>query len=218
LDYIYKNWNIEVGSPREFFGEIHDTFLQCGYAITEEKEPSLSRTAMTNVAEFEGYITSSSAFRSQSLSTLLVGGALFFLGLGLLWESVHPAISAASGLSSFSSYLVFEIVVGFILLGIGWSTIKASTKNGTISTTLKISGEAYQSRASARPDATTAHERSGIYSRAKLVLLLTMDVQPPESTLEGVRSSCSQLQSKVDRVASRYVILRDKMLSDSSSE
>ncbi len=72
----FKNpisWNVEVGSPREFFREMQDLFLTNGYSISETKEPTLTGTAMENVAEFDGYLVSSDTFGYTRLPILIAG-------------------------------------------------------------------------------------------------------------------------------------------------
>jgi hypothetical protein len=204
MDQIYKNWNIEVGSPREFFREVQDIFLASGYTITAQQEPSLARSAMPGVSEFTGHVTSSAPFRKGSPWVAFVG---LIMALGALYLFVK----------SIQAFSVVQIAEAFFLLVIGWAAMKASARRGTISTELRITGEAYQSRALAKPTATTAHERSGLYSRAKLILLLRFDIEPPAKVLENARLNCSSLESEVDNIVSKYVILRDKMLSDGAS-
>jgi len=208
-DHIVKSWNVEVGSPREFFREVLVVFLASGYSITEQREPSLGQTAMQNVAEFNGAIRSSERYKERVPPVLLLVGLLmFFSGLWLLYEVVRSLSSAPYWM------LGSEFVGGIFLALVGWGIIRPTS--GTIWTTLKMTGEAYQSRTSARMEANIAQERSGIYSRATLTLLFTSDFKADKRALQWAASKSSSLAERIDAVTSRYVILRDAMLLDSS--
>lgn len=209
----FKNpvsWNVEVGSPREFFRELQDLFTSCGYEVSDSQEPSLTTTAMQNVAEFDGHLQASELFEIRNSTMRIAGWVIASVGLIVFLVGLGSLTPSASN-------FLFVLIVTVALLFLGYKINASSIRVGVLNTVLKISGEAYQAKASATPVETKTHERSGLYSRARLSLALTWDppeLYPPGQVGTIAKDKFNNLRASIGQIASRYVILKDQMLSE----
>lgn len=213
---ISKRWDIEVGSPREFFREIKDSFVDLQIGISNGKDPTLTNMAFGRAAEFDGWVQSGIAsYRIYRIPLLIAGIILTSISI---WLLVDYGQQTASYLSSFSPAPPIDIVLvilGFALLVIGIGLIRNSFPIGQISIIARLSGEAYQSKASAAPDEIVSHERAGIYSQTRLELFMKISEKPPPQLLERAEKNASYLAERFSSVISKYKILRDDMLLSS---
>src|SRR5438552_106128 len=98
---------------------MQDLFSSHGYKIGESKQPSLTGTAMQNVAEFDGYLASTDSFRIRNLTKAVVSLSMILVAIVLLVVNGPAEVNQIASLSS-PVYPSIIMSLNFVLLYAGY--------------------------------------------------------------------------------------------------
>ena len=200
LDEISEKIDFQTNNPRKLFRAIsdlsEDQMKKRNYKIIDEKEPTLEKTGVHGVAEFDGNIDMIKTINSRSKSRIIVGILITIIGvLGFMF---------APSLIDIPNEIYFGLIIVPI---IGIIIIISRTKTEMV-VNIDLDGESYQYRGNKQIEITAQKERLDVVSDIRITIngFLSKKSYYKEEYEIKLKQDVSFIKEKLDGIVPEYRI------------
>ena len=196
---ISEKIDLQTNNPRKLYRTISDFceifIVTKNYVSNGKKEPTLEKTGIQGVAEFEGNIDVKKTLKSRTISRIITGIFLILIGgVGFLF---------GNSLMELINYTLSELLqYGWIVLSIIGLIIIFSKAKTELIIEIELKGESYQYKGNKQIEITEQKQRLDVVSdirititgfladkshyKEKYAIQLKQDVQFIKEKLDGI--------------------------------
>ena len=202
---LIENIDLQTNNPRKLFRTISDFFevfmMKRNYVLNDKKEPTLEKTGIQGVAEFEGNIVIKKTLKSRSISRIITGIFLILMGVfGFLF---------GNQLMELINYTLSEVLqYGWIVLSIIGLIVIFSKAKTELIIEINLKGESYQYKGNKQTEFTEEKQRLDVVSdmRISITGFFSEKSHYKEEFARELKQDVQFIKAKLDGIVPEYRI------------